>query len=720
MSWLGGNKRGAKAGLAAFVAAAALAASCPAKAQTACPDVPPNMTIKIFNDSKDKWLFPELEVGLTGQDVWIQATCKVPNSQIPTHPYPTTLTNRFYVNPTTGIAPGESVFITLPLYTQLVATVNPTVANQYVEWWQGQNMQMFVSDSSTPPKALTEYYSGTAVGHTNQTTLTSQAQNPTWPTCTGTSACTLAFKVDPNGTVGKNGPSQLIEATLGARQAQKVVNDSPPNRLDVRNVDFDVSYVNVGFAPAAMGPVGNDQVGYVGSPMPFGSPTTPKTFQGALAQFLKDFPGWPRFVFTNADSSTTTIQKLPSILELVSRFSGANAPTDLEPTQVPGMTKSWPDSYWPPIQTLRTDFAKFSKSCHHSPTAGTNPTFCDALLDVNALIAANYNQYKALIANKTCAGTAVPNTSNAIISHVYSWAPWNENLVASSTCDPPTVNLLEKTPGYWTCDVAVPSGGTCPAAKVNYALYQKVKLEFDQLQYGTLPQQQFVFDPWVEFIHNPKYLGIPGVYAYSVDDAVGNIQAEGTGYIVDFESLKNLENQFPAEPPINISLGFDPADPNRFKSYRVCVNDLAHDKPVSDLNAAFIISARDPSQCPVYLIDRGYNKSAPQTYTFKVTKPPPFTLFTTKQVNAGVPAWNNSSNKDLNTTNIIDCSGNTSTAPFAQSSKSWCCNLKNSYGAWAYTKPDPTSAHKTQVHTVSTYPALPNSTTTDPSCSFGH
>ena len=718
MSWFGGNKPG----LAAFFAALVLAASCPAKAQTACPATPPNMTIKIFNDSTDKWLFPELEVGLTNPDVWIQAICNVPNSQTGTHPYPTTLTNRFYINPTTGIAPGTSVVITLPLYTQLVATVNAAANNQYAEWWQGQNIQMFVSDTATPPLAFKENYSGAT--RPGQASLTSLATNPTFPTCTGTgTACTLAFKTDTQGTLGKNGPSQLIEATLGARQEQKVVNDSPPNALDVRNVDFDVSYVNVGYAPAAMGPVGNDQVGYVGSPMPFGSPTspaTPKTFQGVLAQFLKDFPGWPRFVVTYADGTTATVQKLPSTLELVSRFSGANAPTDLEPTQVTGEPKSWPNSYWPPIQALRTDFAKFSQECHHSPTAASNPTFCDALLDVNALIAANYNQYKALITNKTCAGTAIPNTASAIISHVYSWAPWNEGLVASATCNPPTVNLLENTPGYWTCDVAVPSGGTCPAGKVDYSIYQKVKLEFDKLQYGTLPQQQFVFDPWVEFIHSAQYLNIPGVYSYSVDDAVGNIQAEGTGYIIDFESLKNLENQFPAEPPINISVGFDPTDPNRFKSYRVCVNDLAHDKPISDLNPAFIINARDPSKCPVYLIDRGYNKTTPQTYTFTVSKPPPFTLFTTAQVNAGVPSWNNGSNAALNTTSDIDCSGNTSTAPFAQSSKSWCCNLTSKRGAWNYTMPDPTSAHSSQVHTVSTVPALANTTTTDMACSFGH
>jgi hypothetical protein len=32
------------------------------------------------------------------------------------------------------------------------------------------------------------------------------------------------------------------------------------------------------------------------------------------------------------------------------------------------------------------------------------------------------------------------------------------------------------------------------------------------------------------------------VYAYSVDDAVGNIQAEGTGFIIDVGDTKHLEN----------------------------------------------------------------------------------------------------------------------------------------------------------------------------------
>ncbi|WP_156964412.1 hypothetical protein [Methylocapsa aurea] len=697
MNWVGNDKPKAAVGLAAFFVGAILAAVCPAKALVQCPVTPPTMTIKIYNDSDDQYLFPELETGLGAEDVWIQAICKVPNSQIPSHQYPRTLTNRFYINPDGGIAPHQSVVITLPLYTQLVASVSPNANDQYAEWWQGQNIQLFTSPTSTPPKAYLEAYQSKS--RTGQTPLTSLAANPTWPTCPV--PCKLVFFKDTMGTLPKNGPSQLIEATLGARQAQKVVNDSPPNSLDIRNADFDVSYVNVAYAPAAMGPYQNDQVGYVGSPMAMA------TAQARLNKFKTDYPGWPQFVVTYTDSTPPeTILKFASPLEVFARLSppSPNPPPDL--TAPP----QWPNKLWAPIENLRTDWKKYTASCRHSDRGST--TFCDALLDVRDLIVANYNQYVALIKNKTCTGTAVPKTDDAIISHAYGWAPWTAANEVGKGCSA-TANLLEDTPGYWTQARGKPK---------DYTKYLKVKLEFDKLNYGTLPSPAYVFNPWVNLIHNKTYLDIPGAYAYSVDDAVGNIQAEATGYIIDFASLEHLENKFPAEPPINIALGYSAQSPIRFSSYRVCVNDLAHDKPVNELNPAFIINARDPSSCPVYLIDNGYNKSAPQTYTFTITKAPPFTEFTIPQVNAGVPKWDNSSHSipNTNTTNIIYCNGNTSTAPFQQSSKAWCCDLKYSTGVWAYTKPDPTSAHATQVHTAVTNPALPNSTTTDKACNLGH
>src|SRR5205823_10068286 len=104
MSW---TRNAAKStmGLAGCSAAAIVAATCPAKAQK-CPAAPPLQSIFIYNDSA-RYIFAELEAGLSGttkdpgSDVWMQAICKVPNSKTGMLTYPQTITNRFYINPTT-------------------------------------------------------------------------------------------------------------------------------------------------------------------------------------------------------------------------------------------------------------------------------------------------------------------------------------------------------------------------------------------------------------------------------------------------------------------------------------------------------------------------------------------------------------------------------------------------------------------------------------------
>jgi hypothetical protein len=681
MHWARIGKARSALRIAAFLGVAIFGAGHSAKAQN-CPQQPPTQALKIFNDS-DQYIFPELETGLGTPDVWIQAICQVPNSETGTLKYGRDKTFRFYINPEGGIAPGQSVAITIPLFTQLVATVDPTQNDQYAEWWQGENIQIFSSPTSTPPRAFAEDYN--SISRKNQTPLTSQAASPTFPSCSG---CQLQFFSDTDGTLPKNGPSQLFEATLGARQAQPVVNDSPPNSLDIANADFDVSYVNVAYMAGAMGPYQNDQVGYVGSPM---QPVqSPGGFQPILTQFQKDF-SWPHFVVTYSDGTTDRIPKLPSPLELLARLSGANPPADLDP--VP----QWPTTVWPPIQALRDNWAKYSDTNSCKPSGPG--TFCDALHDVRQIVMDNYANYQSLFTSTgPCNGTPVDATPDRILLHVYGWTPWTE--AKSGTGCGPAANLLENTPGY---------------NANGYEQYAKVKLEFDNLQYGNYPDAAYAFDPWVPFLHGKTYLNIPGVYAYSVDDAVGNIQAEAQGFIIDIGSLAHLENPLPAAAPINIALGYSSTDAVRFASYSVCKNDPARTKPVNPLNPAFIINANAPRNCPVYLTD---NKPVQQTYTFTVTKPPPFTIFTLSQVMSGDAKWSNGSTG--NTTSVIDCSGNQTSQPFQQSSKAWCCSLTSSRGVFAYSQPDPHDPHQSLTHIVSTIPALPTASSGDATCSMGH
>ena len=678
------------------------------------PGFIPVQTIKIFNDTAQQ-IYAELEVGKPNPDLWIQDICNVPDAdKDKLYPYPTTVTNRFYINGLTGIPPGGSATITLPLYTQLAATVVPTSNDQYAEWWQGQNMQIFASPvNAGAPKSFVNYFNGKAPTRPagSQKKMVFNAGDGTKPTCKagGTlTSCTLSFFTDTAGTLPKFAPSQLVEATLGANQ-KKVpapTDGSIQTFLYPTQADFDVSYVNVAQLAATMGPVDNDQAGYVGSPI------KPGTFTPILNTF-QSLNDWPTFI--DLDGTNKAISKLPSPLELMARLSGADAPSDLTPLTPP---QSWPNNVWKPVQDLRTNWAKHSATCTHSAEGYT--TFCDAILDVKELIHKNYLQYVKLMDDKKCTGGAVSETADRTVSHVYGWQPWTEAASGKEGegCAP-RANLLENTPGYGSDDKENP-----------YAKYAKVKTEFDNLNYGGpfgapwKPAAPYEFNPWVAFIHGTPpgtqdkdqgHLGMPGVYAYSVDDAVGNLNVYATGYIVDVGGTKNLENNKPAGPPIAIALGFSIKDAVRFDTYSACGPNK--NKAVNPADPVFIISAINPQNCDVWLTD---NKGTNYTFTVKptVTKPPLFIEIPTADVKKvpseaswstgkGYPGSGNNPTP-YNTTSIIDCSRNTSDL-----ARLWCCTRLapvngQGYGSgvFAYSTPqDPPTGHQLYDNKVVTNPA---------------
>jgi hypothetical protein len=323
-------------------------------AQAACADTVPLMTIKIFNRDPNTYIFPVLTMGKdpTG-DVWLQACFKVPDNEIGQKNYPRTLAYRIYAFPQGGIKPckncrdADSITLTLPLYTKAVTTVIPNQPNQYVDWWKGGTIQLYSNTAPIPPRALREAMEGKNEQKDQVQVLMMPPQGAVLPTCP---QCQQPLKFYSDiADLPKSHPSQLIEFTLGARIALPVVDRSkdPPNDLDLENVDFDVSYVNVAYLPAAMGPFMNNQVGYVGTPI------SVSAFKTDLTNFLNapQFQGWPKFVTTFADGTKETILKLPSTLEVFSRFGPNIPPPDLEPVNTNANCKDcvWPKKVWKPI-----------------------------------------------------------------------------------------------------------------------------------------------------------------------------------------------------------------------------------------------------------------------------------------------------------------------------------------------------------------------------------
>jgi len=573
-----------KAAPAAAVFALSLGLQYNAVAQTV-----PSMTIKIYNNSPNYNIYPVLTTGTSGSSLWLQAFFKVPKAQMANKPYPKLQNFRIYINPTgNGIPPNGSVIISLPLLTQLVPNnqLDPKKSGQFIDWWGGGRVDLFNAPAANhqPPAALTALYTKRP-SQTKVTPITTTVV----PTCPACQPLTI-FK-DTGGVFKNNEPDQLTEYTLGAINQKK-----DPVELNTNNVDFDVSYVDTAYLPAAMAPFNAQlsplaQVGYVGTPQPI------DTFIAALNKFVaSDSPyvGWPQFI----DNQKNKILKIPSVLHV---FAG-----DPDMTAKP----------WPPIDALSKNW----KAC--LPTSVTT-TICKDIRTVRQMFADNYKNYRAIYPQKCdTSKSPVELTEDLMISHVYGFAPFGEN------CADAKVNLLENTPGY---------------AADDSKMFHQVKAVFDELQYLNTG----AFDPYVVLIHGQNYVNAPNVYAYSVDDAVGNLQADGTGFIIAVGGTKGLPNPNPAAPPVNVNFGFAKTDKVRFVKYGICT--ATPNTPVNPDFPSFGLSvlAKNLSQCPITLID---NKNA--LYIFKLKSGPPYPL---------------SPKKFSPTTHApIDCSGNAAGTPGAK------------------------------------------------------
>jgi hypothetical protein len=172
-----------------------------------------------------------------------------------------------------------------------------------------------------------------------------------------------------------------------------------------------------------------------------------------------------------------------------------------------------------------------------------------------------------------------------------------------------------------------------------------------------------------------------------------------------------LENQTPAAPPININYAIG-AQAIKFTNFRICKNDLDHDRPVNPAFTSFVISANNPKTCPIFFLD---NKSTPQLYSFTVTQTPDHFAFFPNPTKPPKPGWSEQ------TAAVIDCSANAGPPPYQQSSKAWCC-LKldvGGNGVWAYGQPEPHNAHQSKIYTVVTNIAEQSTTNPIKTCNMG-
>lgn len=496
----------------------------------------PQMTVKIYNNSRSYNIYPVLFAGApSATDTWMQACFQLKNDQITDNPYPRATQYRMYIDCCSkgenGIPPGGSVTVTLPLYSPLVGSIDPRSPSQFIDWWQGGGINFYQApaDDTGPPKVLEQHWD--ADQNRNEVTL---AANP--PVCAG---CKLHFFKAP-ASIPNNDPQQLIEYTLGA-QPINPDNREPdqPARLWVpNNVDYDVSYVNYVYMPAVMEPYGNPLIGYIGSP------STIDEFKRAIDSWYASPLGadWPLY---KDSAGNVELGKIPSALEIFLN----SAAFDNTSVFVPAPVKAQP------IVSMTSEW----KTCVNQDG---DDGICPLIRTVTDLLHANYDNYVDVYRNDRhkwtdewgCTGEPMVLTDKLFLAHLYGWTPFLEN------CTNTAANQLYNTPGY-----------TDPEKPLNY---EAVKADFDELQYwvNVLKSDYGKFDPYVALVHGPDYLNAPYTYAYSVDDAVGNMQTEGTGLIIAVGGPQNLPNPDHATPNVNFPFGYSSSYDGgiHFTQYGIC------------------------------------------------------------------------------------------------------------------------------------------------------
>lgn len=157
---------------------------------------------------------------------------------------------------------------------------------------------------------------------------------------------------------------------------------------------------------------------------------------------------------------------------------------------------------------------------------------------VNDLFQKNY---------KACFGSGSPKTSD-LIEHIYGWVSFN-----TSSCG---LNPLAKTPG---------------------ANYKKSEKAYQQLQYLFHPDYVGDFNPYVQLVHRTLKMN---VYAYSIDDAVGNINTIGKGVVITIGGPKGLSNleQYDTHKITTVGPGTPkPGSPDPiFTKFGVCSSKAAY------------------------------------------------------------------------------------------------------------------------------------------------
>ena len=535
------------------------------------PNPPPDKKIVIVNNSSDKRVFfPMLQKGATigNPDLWMQAAIlqlQLRNFPIfaekePYPEFPTTLVYRAYIDitntdSTTGLQHDQSVTITVPFWTQLQEVTDNNIGvntDQFIDWWNAARIYLFEGATALHAAQITDGSTVDKKPHTP--TPVAPVGGAKVPTCvaSGGATCTvtlLSYTIDPPFGI----PFQLQEYTFASAVGPPL--DGRPAMFQNKAgdgllfVNYNVSSLDSVYLPVAMGPLGNNDVPYVGSTQSVAD------FREKLAKFggdngvnwpiyvpvyfdeLSKHPGLPNEPIFNAACSLDAFEQ-PNEAPKVPRY---------ELPKLAGTFNMLVESFRdpPPIPPVLTsdppDFSSFSTSkCNPSPP----PPFTTPDLGTAGQRVLKLWHDCTDASNNPRPPGSTPFKSTTCIELRKQFNFFQTNYISTCKKEPDFTSTIQAIYGF----VPINFGG-CKGGALNETAGFKAAIGlYCDLQYNYLTEipEAEIFNPFTQLIHDTLK---SSAYAFSIDDKVSFKHVQGTGIILAIAGANGLENKTAAPLP---------------------------------------------------------------------------------------------------------------------------------------------------------------------------
>jgi hypothetical protein len=279
-------------------------------AAVTCTTTIPCKEIWFFNNS-NQTLHPVLFIGQRGVDEWIQAYTQASPAQRNTAKWPTTRDSRVYINGKTGIAPKDTTHpgyakIRLPLLTVLLPwndVLTGTRADSLVDWWNGGRVEIFDDAATIGAQYDIDVALKPPFGVINPAELNKKIMGNAFVQCVEGDCANLTM-IQRVGDFDNSASYQLTEFTFGSAQTGPLFATTPYGWVP-RDVGYNLSMVDSTYLPAAMEPLNNPDIPYIGSIM------APADFRAKMQLWLKDHDGYPIY-----KTSTLARPKIPQSFDV--------------------------------------------------------------------------------------------------------------------------------------------------------------------------------------------------------------------------------------------------------------------------------------------------------------------------------------------------------------------------------------------------------------------